>query len=692
MTLAYPICRMESAHVSVAGVGFADPYAWLENDSEDVKRWQEAQAMLASCFAQELIGFAEFRQKVADFNTERYFEEVPLPRFAGGAWFRLERSSNGDNQSVIVSDAPMGSGRTVYDPARTGQERIPFISWISPSPDGKTLAVGLCYDGSENNRILLLDTATGETLPHPPEQLLMDNWTGGVHWLPDSKSFFFSAILGRATDFEQHCFLHRRHPTPSTERLQIQWTTDTDYRMISVSPDGQYAVAFERQLNPIPIALAKLTDRTLEWRPFVTTVNGTLAGHILANRFIGVTDIDAARGRVVSIALDIDDPNDAQSWQTLVPESESVIRTVTPVGDAIYLSEYINTYSRVRIFDISGQPLGEVPLPGNGAVIEGVCPLRNLYTKSHPNKFVYAFSSLLSSRGLYCHSPGEDSSVVLKVPEKVLNNCSVEDLWAVASDGVAIPFHCVRRADSAADKCTPTLICGYGAFNAIFVAQFPGPIAAFIEAGGTFIHAHLRGGGEFGLHWARAGQFENKQRSFDDLYTIAEYLIAQGRAEPATLAVMGESAGGLMAAVAATQRPELWGAAIARVPFVDLIGACKDPYGRMGIALEMADIRYPEEVRRLASFSPYYLAQSPKKYPAVYLSAGATDPRCPPWHARKLAARLQANSTSSSPVLLHVWENAGHGLATDRETAITENTEWLAFVMLQLGMVHIRGA
>jgi prolyl oligopeptidase len=241
-------------------------------------------------------------------------------------------------------------------------------------------------------------------------------------------------------------------------------------------------------------------------------------------------------------------------------------------------------------------------------------------------------------------------------------------------------------SDSSDYSTQPTLIYAYGGFNVPLMPQFPGPMATFVAAGGIFVHAHLRGGAEFGRDWWEGGRMSKKQNCYHDLYAVAEDLIAAKRCTPQSLAVTGTSNGGLMVGVAVTQRPDLWAAAVPRVPFLDLVGGCREPYGRMSVKMEFADIEVAEEVRRMAGFSPYHLVHKGVRYPAVYIDAGGTDPRCPPWHARKFAAGLQAATGGSAPILLHIWENTGHGWATDKKIALNENTEWLAFALRHVGL------
>jgi prolyl oligopeptidase len=681
--MIYPNAPIDDVTDVLAGVRFPDPYRWLEQESDEVRQWQQAQAELASKHVREWPQFERLKELVAQFNVER---RVTLPRYSAGRWFRTRIAGGASQAHVLVSDEPLSDGRVLFDPVKENSERPPFVSWIAPSPDGRTLALGVCTDGSENNTIRLVDVDTGRLLPDAPLQTLMDNWTGGVQWMPDSSGFFFSAITGAAIDFEQMVYLHRRLPTPTTVLVDIPWTGAKEYRMVTISRDGHHAVALERLHNPIPVAFAVLDEVPLSWQPFVTSVDGTVAGHVIAGRYIAVTDVGAPRGRLVAISLDADDPNNPETWHELVAQSSAVLRTVTPVADTLYLTEFVDTYARVRIVASDGRTLGEVPLPGRGAISEMPYPMMNLVPKGHPQKFLFAFSSLTSSWGIYSHALNALDLKEIQAPQARLEGVVVEDHRALSTDGTYVPYHLVRRTDVNPDRPQPTLVYAYGGFNSPLVPQFPGAMAAFIAAGGTFVLAHLRGGGEFGLDWWRSGRLSEKQNGYDDLYAVAEDLIATYRSTPRLLAVTGRSNGGLMAGVAATQRPDLWKVIVPQVPILDLVGGCRDAYGRMCIMAEYANVERAEEVHRLASFSPYHLVRTGVQYPAIFVDAGNTDPRCPPWHARKFVARLQRAATGDGPILLHVWENVGHGWANDKNIVVTAHTEWLAFTLRHLGV------
>ena len=680
MRAMYPASPVVEAEELLAGVRFDDPFRWLEQETPQTKEWQARQSELASTYVRQWPFFDDLRALVNRCNTER---RAVLPRRAGDCWFRAEIAEGETQARVLMSSEPLNGGTVVFDPKENCGGLVPFLSWLSPSPDARMLAIGLCGDGSERNTIRLIDVGSRQIVAGAPREILMDNWTGGVQWLPDSSGFFFTALSGASIDFSLEVYLHR---CGTTERLDIPWTTRKEWRMVVISPDDQYAVAFERLRNPIPVAVAALNRSVLVWKPFVTRLDETVAGHVVQGELIAISDREAPKGRVIAIPLDAEDPNDSRLWREVVAESNAVLRNVTFVGKLLYLTELVNTYVRVRIVDVAGKTFGEVPLPGNGAISEMPFPLMNLVPRGDPESFLFAFSSLTESWGLYRHIPGQKDAEVLRGPRVRLRDVVVEDRQAVGQDGTAIPYHVVRVAGQGTDRPMPTLIYGYGGFNVPEVPQFPGSMAAFVASGGIFVHAHLRGGAELGRHWWQQGCLRAKQNSFNDLFAIAEALIEMGYSSRDTLAVTGASNGGLMAGVAATQRPDLWRVVVPRVPIVDLIGACRGAYGRLVVSMEYAGIEDPEEVRRLASFSPYQLVKEGVRYPAIFIGAGQTDPRCPPWHARKFAARLQVATAGEEPILVHVWEKVGHGWATAKDIATLEHTEWLAFVMRHLDM------
>jgi prolyl oligopeptidase len=668
---------------TLAGVSFPDPYHWLEAQTQEVQAWQEAQAECADAHVRRWPHYDDLAKRIENLQGSAFSGNHQL---ASGRWFRSDTPTGGSHPCVIVSDALAGVGRVIFDPAAQDTASLPHISWMRPAPDGRTVALGLCTDGSENNRIALIDVETGASLPGAPERLLMDNWLGGVQWLPDSSGFYFTALRSDSSDFTLDVAFHLVDGSTAPP-LPPAYDIGRDYSGVRVSRCRRWATLMAKMMSGAPKAILDLTDIAGGWQPFVTDFDGLLAGDMEGDHFIAVTDAGAPRGRVVAIAFDSRTPNDPASWPTLIAESDAVIRSARVVGDRLYVQELVDTYARIRIFDLQGEPLGEVPLPGRGTVTELPITLMNFFSGSTGDAFLFGFSSFTQSAGLYLYRPGAAEVETISPPAIHLDGVIVEDRWVTSTGGARVPYHVIRLADLDRSAPQPTIVYAYGAYNAPLKPQYQSALAAFVMSGGVYAHAHIRGGGDLGRDWWDDGRLKNKQHGYDDLYAVAEDLITRQETSPAELAVMGGSNGGLMAAVAATQRPDLWRAVVPRVPMCDLIGTCREPYGRYIVQMEYADPTDPDEVRRLAGFSPYQLVEDGRHYPAVYLDAGATDPRCPAWHARKLGARLQAAQGGPEPILVRIWENVGHGWATPRSVLARQDAGWLAFVMERVGLV-----
>ncbi|MFI6183182.1 prolyl oligopeptidase family serine peptidase [Nonomuraea sp. NPDC051191] len=682
MTLPYPPARTVEVVEDVAGVRVPDPYRWLEEETPEVRRWQQRQADLAAAVAHDGQDPAAVRDLIRAYDSG---SRPTLPRYAAGRWFRPVTPPGGTASAVVVADRPYGPGRTVADLAGFGgQEGPAVLSWLAPSPDGRVLALGVCVDGSEHNTVRLVEVDTGRLLD-APGQLLHSAWAGGVSWTPDSGGFTFFALTGPPEEFRQAVFSHRLGTPGETVVEPVPVPAGSrEYTLVQYSPDGRWAVAAHRVGSPIPCAVRDLSEPGAAWRPFVTRCAGTVAGHIVGDRYVAVTDVGAPRGRVVAIPLDAADPDDPSGWAELVPEGDTVLRSLTPVGEHLYLSEFDRTFARVRIIDRAGRVAGEVPLPGRGALAAPFFALTALATGVPAADFVFAFSTLTSSWGVYRHRPGESAPETLSAPAVVLD-AEVTAGQAVAADGVAVPYHVVRPAGLDPARPAPTLVSAYGAANVPLLPQYQPDLAAFVAAGGVLVQAYLRGGGEFGGDWYLAAHRERRHVRDSDLVAVAEHLIADGVSAADRLALTGGSDGGLMCGIAVTTRPELWRAVLPRAPLLDLIGGVRDPYLDFVIRKAWADPDDPEQVRRLLRMSPYELVR-PGVFPAVYIQAGAADPRCRPWHARKFAARLQAAQQGDEPILLHVFDDAGHGAATPHDVAVAQDAEWLAFLIGTLGL------
>jgi prolyl oligopeptidase len=295
--------------------------------------------------------------------------------------------------------------------------------------------------------------------------------------------------------------------------------------------------------------------------------------------------------------------------------------------------------------------------------------------------FSFAFSAPGSSAATYLYDVPSRGLTLLEPPAVVLDDIAVELRALTGPEGRMVTYSLVSPADVRPGVPRPTLIYGYGGWNVSFVPAFLGKLAPFVQAGGSVVIVNLAGGGEYGEEQWRAGRMAAKQGTFDDLSAVAEALIADGVTTPGQLGVVGESNGGLLAAAAVAQRPELWGAVCVQVPLTDMLRALEDPFGA-AVVIEYGDPSSPDDAPRLMSWSPYHNLRE-AEYPPVLVWTGENDARCAPWHARKFAARLQRANRSSSPILLRARADGGHlSVGTDPDQV----AEWLGFLMRELGL------
>ena len=675
MSVVYPPSRITQVVDDIAGVLIPDPYRWLEDETDEVFDWQRAQAVLAMETVQGSGRLDEARALVERYDVG---SRPDLPHHGGGSWFRADDSEDGP--VIVVSAAPFAAGRRLIALAEFDDEgHTAVLSWFAPSPDGRVLALGVCTDGSEHNTVRLIDVSTGTIRDDPPTEVLHSAWGGGVSWLPDSSGFLFLALSGDAAEFSQVVYRHvlgERGPS-TIEEIPLP-PGSREYTRVQFSTDGRWAIASHRVGRPVPVAVRDLHAGS-PWRSFIDDCADTVAGHVIGDDYIAVTDNGAARGRVVAIPLDEQQPNDPRRWRVLVPEGETVLRAIHPVGDHLYLTGFVETAARVRVLRADGTDEGEVPLPADGALGGAFFPLTGLVPDDGSGEFLFSFSTLITSWGVYRHRPGDAAVDELLAP-RITVDATVEYRRAVATDGTPIPYHVVRPSRPASGDPSPALISAYGAAGIPTLPRYQSDLAAFVAAGGVLIQAYLRGGGEFGSDWFRGADRERRRVRDGDLVAVAQDLITQGISAPDRLALTGGSDGGLMCGVAITEHPQLWRAVLPRAPLLDLIGGIRIPYLEFVIRKAWGDPDDAEDVRRLRRSSPYELVTE-SDFPLLYVQAGATDPRCPPAQARKFVARMQAAQRGEQPMLLHVYENAGHGAGTSPDVLQEQDAEWLACLM-----------
>jgi prolyl oligopeptidase len=664
--------------VEFGGVRYQDPFRWLEEDSDaSVTEWQTAEDQLTQAYLAALPGFRPFAERLAAFEPT---DNLSAPTFAGGRWF-ITRVPDGEDLGVVeVADSPTGPGRRLIDLNAMRTDEPLALQGFVPSPDGRKAVFGWAAGGRELTNFQIIDVDSGDVLVEriPHERPL------NIAWLPDSSGILYLAHDFAVSTTDGRLFrLTLENPTqPTVEPVEFGSLIATPKR----AGDGRHVLLMVNHLQP---RAAYILDTRGDgvWRPFLQGLAGMFRGEILGDNFIAITDDGAPRGRLVSIPLATS--TQRETWKEIVPASDDVLMTVMTTGGRITLLDLVDTYARLRVFAADGGFEGEIELPGRGAVntfasIYALPTMLDCLARADDGAIVFVYSSIGEAPALYRADVRSRRLTQLTRPLRRLD-VQVLDLECRSADGARVTYQVAARRGIGLSVAQPTVITGYGGFNAGLVPAWLGDMwAAWVEAGGVVVLSHLRGGGEYGPQWWEQGRMELKQNTFNDVYAIAEDLIERGITTADHLGVIGGSNGGVMAAVVAVQRPDLFRASVPQALISDALARLRDPITVMATA-DYGDPTDPKMAKVLYAWSPYQNVQDKVDYPAVYLDCGANDPRCPPWHGRKLAARLQQATSSDRPILLRVRAGAGHG-TVGRADHDYQSAEVLAFLAEQLGL------
>ena len=673
--MKYPVAKIQPVSVTFGRVSYVDAYQWLEEDSVETLQWQAAQDRLAQDWLGERPSQARARSLVE--SMPRFTHN--FPSYAGGRWFR-KRVPQGRNLEVIeMAERIEGPWRLVVDLNRMTTGEPLSLDNFAPSPDGRRLLFGWGVGGRELAELRVIDVDSGEVLLDGIRQLRPQF----PAWFNDGSGFYYTAM----DPAEPGIMKVYRQPLglPAVEQPE-DYEASHSVMWAKAAGDGRHFLMIANHLNPRPDYLRE-GSADGAWKPFLKGETALFRGGIIGDRYYAITDDGAKRGRVVSIPLAT--PGDRSTWKELVSGSDDVLCTLLVVERKLLLLDLVDTYSRMRVFDTDGTLLGEVALPGRGSVCTGYTALFNMQDtigKASDGEVLFPFSSPVRFPSLHRLNVHTLAVEALIEPEIELD-ATIRDFTATSADGVQVPYRVIARADLDLAQTHPTVIYGYGGFAVALLPAWPtAQLAAWVQGGGVLVLAHLRGGSELGPDQWHSGRLANKQNSFNDVHAIAEDLLARGITCTEQLGVTGGSNGGLMAAAVAVQRPDLFRACIAHVPVTDVLGCTRDPLCFAICQLEYGSPHDPEMSEALNAWSPYQNIENGKAYPAVLLDAGKNDARCPPWHVRKMAARLQPANAGPNPILMRVREGAGHGSVGQADQRALD-ADFLSFFMDQLGLV-----
>lgn len=662
------------------GESIADPYRWLEDDvrtNPQVAQWVEAQNAVTQQFLSSLPARDWYRQKLAGLLD---YERYGLPVKKGSRYFYSYNPGLLNQAQLFVREGLTGEPRLLIDPNTWAQDGATALADWAPSKSGRYVAYAIQDGGSDWRTIRVLDTETGQTVG---DEIRWAKFTG-ISWDGDS-GFFYSRFPEpeegqdfQARNYNQTVYYHRLG-TPQSADEVVFATPDHPERGhgMAVSDDGRWGFVISSLGTDAKyeVHVVDLTERQMqgwrarplvtgfenEWNPVATL--GTIAYF--------VTNKDAPRYRLV--ATDLSNPTPA--WRTVVAETEQPIAGASLIGDKLIVQYLRDAASRAQVFDLQGQPVREIAMDGLGSASGFIGE------PGDPETF-YAFSSFNRPPTIYRLDVDSNQTDAFAAPKLTFDpeQYLVEQVFYNSKDGTRVPMFVVRsKASAASGRPAPTLLYGYGGFDISLTPGFAATRMAWLEAGGTYVVANIRGGGEYGKAWHDGGRLANKQNVFDDFIAAGEYLKANGYTPPDGLAIQGGSNGGLLVGAVVNQRPDLIDAANPSVGVMDMLRFDQFTAGRYWVD----DYGYPdreEDFRVLRAYSPLHNIREDVAYPPVLVTTADTDDRVVPGHSFKYTAALQAADPGGYPQLIRVETRAGHGAGKPTDKIIEEYADVLAFL------------
>jgi prolyl oligopeptidase len=524
--------------------------------------------------------------------------------------------------------------------------------------------------------VFLLGVADGRRLP----DRVPWNLPAPPAWLPDGSGFF--CLTTEIGDNSVRMPIRKFTLGQPASDWAAPLPDGLTFPIPKVSRDGRYVTITTGNAE---VRVGALITEDLQVIPLLEGIEGTFRGSVVDDALYALTDHDAPRGRIVAIPLATS--TDPSTWTEILGETSDTLTDFEIFGDTLVVTSLRQCSAAIDVLDLKTGERTAVPLPGRGGIGAHTDQAAHLGLPAFERgdgEISFLYSDPATSPATYRYLVAEQRLELIEAPAMVEDTMSVRYLTAISADGVEVPAHVISRRDLDPGRPHPTLLHGYGGFRVADYPSYVGGIGAWIEAGGIYVLAHLRGGGQFGREWWRGGRRAHKQNSFNDFYAVAEMLIKEGLTTRPQLAAYGASNGGLLTAAALTQRPELWGAVVSDVPVTDLLTMDSHPLLYAIGRDEYGDPRVPQERAWLQAIDPLTNA-APADYPPTLVVAGANDPRCPAGQARSLVAKVAAAHTGAAPILLRVHAEQGHG-ASGVGAEASRLTEILAFCADHTGL------
>jgi prolyl oligopeptidase len=667
------------------GVTVDDPYQWLEKDDEpEVKAWSDAQNQQTRQYLDQLPDRVAIEKQLTEWfakTSPSYSSLVSRP----GLLF-LMKFQPPKQQPLLVtltSADDLKSEKIVLDPNVLDAKGTTTIDWFVPSLDGKYVAVSLSKGGSEDGTLHFYEAATGNALPDTIAHVQYPTAGGSAAWNADATGIYYTRFPRNGErpeadlNFFQQVYFHKLG-TPDTEDT---YSIGKDFPRIAEiilesSRDGRYVLASVANGDGGDF-VHYLLGSDGSWKQITQFGDQIKAARLGRDNAMYLLSRNAApRGKVLRLPLETPELSKAVE---IVPTGEPVIQQIVPTADALFLGDLLGGPSQIRRFSLDGKGETIIPIPKISAVQE-IVGLED--------------GSLLFRDQSYTEPAtwfdcAREKTEPVKTALRTTSPVSFADIevtreLATSKDGTKIPLNIIFRKGMKRDGQNPTLLYGYGGYGISMSPNFEFTRRLWFDHGGVYVVANIRGGGEFGEDWHKAGNLTKKQNVFDDFAGAAEYLIKEKYTRPEKLAIQGGSNGGLLMGAMITQHPDLMRAVVSQVGIYDMLRVELAPNGAFNVT-EFGTVKDPDQFKALYAYSPYHHAVDGTKYPSILMMTGANDGRVAPYHSRKMVARLDEANKSQNPILLRTSSSAGHGIGTALNERIKQLADIYAFLFAQLG-------
>ena len=683
---AAPAAEKKPAFNEYHGTKVEDDYQWLENDDDAaVKAWSDAENKQTRAYLDGLPTHAAIEKQLTQWyakTSPSYSSIVTRPGLLFAMKFQPPKQ-----QPMLVTLASaddLKSEKVLVDPNKIDSKGTTAIDWFEPSLDGSKVAVSLSKGGSEDGTLHFFDAASGKELGDTIARVQYPTAGGSAAWNEDGSGVYYTRFPRKGErpeedlNFYQQVYFHKL----GTPDSQDSYAIGKDFPRIAEiklesSHDGNYILAsvangdggdFAHYLLGADGAWKQITQ-------FSEQVKLARLGR--DNALYLLSRAGAPRGKVLRLPLDAPELSKAVE---IVPASDAVVQQLEPAANALYLVDLLGGPSQLRRFDLAGKNSATISVP----------PISNVQEMAalDDGSLLFRAVSYTEPVAWFKIDVGENESqktALVSSSPVSFSDIEVTREFAPSKDGTKIPLNIMRRKGTRLDGSNPTLLYGYGGYGISMSPNFDFTKRLWFDRGGIYVVANIRGGGEFGEEWHKAGNLTNKQNVFDDFAAAAQYLIEKKYTSADKLALMGGSNGGLLMGALITQHPDLMRAVVTSVGIYDMLRVELAPNGAFNVT-EFGTVKNDDQFKALYAYSPYHHVSDGTKYPAILMMTGANDGRVAPYHSRKMTARLQAANKSEHPILLRTSTSAGHGIGTALSERIKQQADIYSFLFDQLGM------